>query len=807
MKEPSFAEIRDIVMKARSCSAPGPSGIPYKVYKKCPKLLKRLSVLLRVIWKKGKVPECWKQAEGCFIPKEKNSKTIKQFRTISLLSVEGKIFFSVLARRLTTYMTTNKYVDISVQKGGIPGLSGCVEHTSALTQLLHEARINHSDLTVVWLDLANAYGSIPHELIKKSLEHYHIPDHARSLIMNYFDNIHLRFSCSRFTTNWLQLQKGIVTGCTISVILFVMGMNMILKAAERETRGPKTSSGIRLPSNRGFMDDMTVTTESHIQTRWILKVLDKTITWARIQFKPAKSRCLIVKKGKVMNKFKLFIQDEEIPALANNPIKCLGKWFDSSMTDKDSKNRLHQQVHDGLRRIDKCELQGKFKAWIYQHSFLPRLVWPLMVYELPLTTVEKLEQAISKHLRRWLGLPPSFTSIGLYGHSNKLQLPINSLVEEFKVAKARLLLTLRDSKDNKISGAGIDIRTGRKWSVSHEVERAESSLKHQDIVGSTNRGREGLGTRSHQSWADANLQERRSMVQSEIRRSEEQERSAKAIQFGSQGNWTKWTVPERKLTWNELWTYEPLQLSFLLRSVYDMLPTPTNLYQWKLTEDQTCPLCEKKGSLRHILSGCPTALSQGRYRWRHDKVLGELAHVLEKDRRKVKPLIPKSHLINFVREGEKKPVSTVERGILQNSKSWDLRADLGKKLQFPEEIAHTTLRPDIVIWSRNQKTVIMVELTVPWEERVEESNELKREKYEELANTCRGNGWKTWVFPVEVGCRGFPSSSVWRMLGALGIKGATRKTSVHVLSKAAERASCWLWLQRSNTCWKPTQTG
>ena len=34
-----------------------------------------------------------------------------------------------------------------------------VEHTRAMAQLLHEARINHKDLTVVWLDLPNAYGS------------------------------------------------------------------------------------------------------------------------------------------------------------------------------------------------------------------------------------------------------------------------------------------------------------------------------------------------------------------------------------------------------------------------------------------------------------------------------------------------------------------------------------------------------------------------------------------------------------------------------------------------------------------------
>ena len=45
------------------------------------------------------------------------------------------------------------------------------------------------------------------------------------------------------------------------------------QAAERETRGPKTASGIRLLANKGFMDDLTISTASHITPRWILQAL------------------------------------------------------------------------------------------------------------------------------------------------------------------------------------------------------------------------------------------------------------------------------------------------------------------------------------------------------------------------------------------------------------------------------------------------------------------------------------------------------------------------------------------------------
>ncbi|KAH3849717.1 hypothetical protein DPMN_092120 [Dreissena polymorpha] len=70
---------------------------------------------------------------------------------------------------------------------------------------------------------------------------------------------------------------------------------------------------------------------------------------------------------------------------------------------------------------------------------------------------------------------------------------LRSLVEKYKVAKARLFLKLRDSADKKIGKASIEIRTGRKWSVTMADEHTEISLHHQFIVGATNKGREGPG--------------------------------------------------------------------------------------------------------------------------------------------------------------------------------------------------------------------------------------------------------------------------------------------------------------------------
>ena len=98
--EPRFAEVERFIMKARSTAAPGPNGVPYKVYKKCEKLRNYLWRLLKVVWRKGEVPTSWNKAEGVYIHKEENSSTLGQFRPISLLNVEGKIMFCILTERL-----------------------------------------------------------------------------------------------------------------------------------------------------------------------------------------------------------------------------------------------------------------------------------------------------------------------------------------------------------------------------------------------------------------------------------------------------------------------------------------------------------------------------------------------------------------------------------------------------------------------------------------------------------------------------------------------------------------------------------
>ena len=59
-------------------------------------------------------------------------------------------------------------------------MSGCVEHTYLLNEALKDAKKNRRQIVVSWVDLANAYGSVPHNLIQFALEWYHVPECIRN---------------------------------------------------------------------------------------------------------------------------------------------------------------------------------------------------------------------------------------------------------------------------------------------------------------------------------------------------------------------------------------------------------------------------------------------------------------------------------------------------------------------------------------------------------------------------------------------------------------------------------------------------
>ena len=660
---------------------------------------------------------------------------------------------------------------------------------------------------MVFLDLANAFGSVPHKILWTAFNYFGVPNHITELVKSYFQDLQFCVTAEGNTTAWQHLEIGIMAGCTVSPLAFVMAMELVIRASHWVVGGERTKSGLRLPPIRAYMDDMTVITTTKPCTRRLLQKLEENIQWARMDFKPSKSRSISIVRGQLTGE-RFHISGEPIPTLLEKPIKSLGRWYNADLRDTQQIEQLRQDTANGLRQINNTSLPGKLKLWCLQFGLLPRLQWPLTMYEVSICHANRLERLVNSHVRKWLGLPKCFSSVGLYS-DGALSLPISSVVEEFKCAKVRLEMSLTDSRDPVVRGAPPTLATGRKWTPATAVLQAKSALLHRDVVGHVQQGRGGFGLGNVTPlWRKASATERRTMVVEEVRRQEEATRRSQAVAQAKQGRWMRWEgVEKRKLTWSELWGMESNRLSFIVRATYDVLPSPTNLQLW-FGKDPACPLCTTPATLKHIMVGCKTSLTQGRYTWRHNQVLRCLADKLECKRVSINALSTnnqdvRQHPPSFVREGEKQRArpSHPDLGPLNAARDWQMQVDLDRRLIFPPEIATTTLRPDLVLWSNNCKLVYIIELTVPWEDAVEEAYERKKLRYSNLAADAEDRGWKARFRPVEVGCRGFVASSTAKLLREVGVRGQAHRQAIKELANTAERSSHWLWLKRSDTIW------
>ena len=244
-----------------------------------------------------------------------------------------------------------------------------------------------------------------------------------------------------------------------------------------------------------------------------------------------------------------------------------------------------------------------------------------------------------------------------------------------------------------------------------------------------------------------------------------------------QSDWRKWTgVMEQDMSWNRiLYRMSDQMLKFYLQGTLQIAPTPAYLKRIGIiTGEACCPLCRRRGgALYHILSVCNVALEQGRYTWRHNEVLKILHYVTgmfirSMSAEKVRKAPKKKE---FVLAGKKPKRMEKPPALLETACDWRIAVDLpGMCGQFPQHIAVTGDKPDLVIWSDSRRVVIMLELTVPSEKNVHAAYERKDYRYGKpggLKDAC--HGYTVYLLPVEVGVLGFVADSTRIALQRLGV--------------------------------------
>ena len=102
--------------------------------------------LIKKIWSSGCIHSEWKKACTILIHKKGDTNDQTNFTPITLQSVGLKIFASCLHDSIYEFLKINGFVENKIQKGFTHKVSGTLEHTAMMINIINKAKKLNRDL-------------------------------------------------------------------------------------------------------------------------------------------------------------------------------------------------------------------------------------------------------------------------------------------------------------------------------------------------------------------------------------------------------------------------------------------------------------------------------------------------------------------------------------------------------------------------------------------------------------------------------------------------------------------------------------
>ncbi|GFS63289.1 retrovirus-related Pol polyprotein from type-1 retrotransposable element R2 [Nephila pilipes] len=227
------------------------------------------------------------EAKVVLIPKPGDLLDISNWRPVSLLNTGGKVFSSVLAARISSWANINSR--LSPFQKGFRENDGCSEHNFILEQAITGAKRLHLDLSMAWLDLENAFGSVPHRFILEALGHAGVPSSTVAIISAIYTGSTSTIRTSAGWTGPIPMRAGVRQGCPLSAILFNLSLEQILRTGI-------SAPGFRLYGQEvkclAYADDLLLLGQSPVDLQDNINSICGVAALAGLRFKPSKCASL-----------------------------------------------------------------------------------------------------------------------------------------------------------------------------------------------------------------------------------------------------------------------------------------------------------------------------------------------------------------------------------------------------------------------------------------------------------------------------------------------------------------------------------
>ena len=136
--------------------------------------------------------------------------------------------------------------------------------------MIEKAREFQKNIYFCFTDYAKAFDCVDHNKLWKSLKEMGIPDHQTCLLRNLYAGQEVTVRTGHGTTDWFQIRKGVHQVCVLSLRLFNLYAEYIMRNAGLDEAQAGINIARRNINNLRYSDDTTLMAESKEELKSLL---------------------------------------------------------------------------------------------------------------------------------------------------------------------------------------------------------------------------------------------------------------------------------------------------------------------------------------------------------------------------------------------------------------------------------------------------------------------------------------------------------------------------------------------------------
>src|SRR5260364_158463 len=253
-KEIKLQEIIDTIDKLPNYKAPGSDGLTYEFYKAfCDKISPVLKNIFNKALSLGVIPDSWRKSIITLLPKKNEAlENISNWRPISLVNADAKIFMKIIADRLNHIC---KDIIGEHQAGFVKNRS----IVDAALDIISTMRSQENQIDTAWLlflDQKKAFDRVNHSYLLRVLGKMGFSPVFVKLIQNLFGNLIAHITDTGLLSTPFKIRRGVRQGDPLSPLLYIIAFEPLLRLLGRKINGvPTGTTSFKITA---YADDLTL---------------------------------------------------------------------------------------------------------------------------------------------------------------------------------------------------------------------------------------------------------------------------------------------------------------------------------------------------------------------------------------------------------------------------------------------------------------------------------------------------------------------------------------------------------------------